>query len=285
MGTARKKADGRKENNKKNFAKRKGSTNIFSPPEIRSENQEELIFGRQTVLEALKAGLALRSIYLQEGAAGEVVKDIQARAKALGISLNTLRKEELEEKVSSKKHQGVIASLSPFQYCTVEDILEKPRTAGAAFFLLVLDHLQDPHNVGSLLRTASLSGVDGVVIPKDRACGITPATYKASAGALSYIPVAQVVNLSREIDKLKDSGLWIMGADMEGTIPFYEAPLDISLALVLGSEGKGLSRLVKEKCDYLLQIPTYSTISSLNVAVAGGLITYEVYRQRLNKKR
>ncbi len=284
MSSVRKKPDDRQGKKRKGFASRKGDLPFSSPSVKNSESQEELIFGRQPVLEALRAGLPLHSIYLQESASGEAVKDIQTGAKAAGIALYIVRKEELEKKAPAQNHQGVIAFISPFRYSTVEEILEKARCPGAPFFL-VLDHLQDPHNFGSLLRTASLSGVDGVVIPKDRSCGITPAVYKASAGALAYVAVAQVVNLAREIDNMKEKGLWVMGADMEGKIPFYEAPLDLPLALVLGSEGKGLSRLLREKCDYLLQIPTLTTVSSLNVAVAGGLITYEVYRQRLDKKQ
>lgn len=270
---------------KKKKAAGERSSDSFSIPAQKGDNRAELLFGRQTVLEALKAGLPLLSIYLQESASGEIIKEIRARAKEANIPFHTAGKEELEKTVPAQKHQGVMAFVAPFRYSTVAEILDNKRFPEEPFFLLVLDHLQDPHNVGSLLRTASLSGVDGVVIPKDRACGITPAAYKASAGALAYIPVAQVVNLAREIDNMKEQGLWIMGADAEGTTPFYEAPLEVPLALVLGSEGKGLSRLVKEKCDFLLQIPTRSTISSLNVAVAGGLITYEVYRHRLNIKR
>jgi len=239
-----------------------------------------MIWGRHPVLESLKGFLPVQEIHLHDGAGGRVVEQILELAKCRGIPVKKVSRTELEQKAPGENHQGIIAYISLYRYLTPDELLRQARLEGRIPFLLMLDHLQDPYNFGSLLRTASVTGVSGAVIPRDRACGVTPAVFKGSAGALAHVPVARTVNLAREVDLFKKEGLWIMGADMEGDLSFFEADFQLPLALILGGEGKGLSRLLREKCDFLLRVPTGKAISSLNVAVAGGIIMYEVYRQR-----
>ncbi len=244
------------------------------------EQQVQLIWGRQPVIEALVGGMPVKRIYLLEKARGEAASIVLKEAARRKIAVKRIPKEELEQKIRGKNHQGVAAEIEPYRYYAVEELLESLRPLEAPPFLLILDHIQDPHNLGAILRTASACGVDGVIIPRDRACGVTPAVYKGSAGALAYVPVARSVNLSREAERLKTEEFWVVGTDAGADTPFYEADFDMPLALVLGSEGKGLSRLLREKCDLLLSIPLAGGVSSLNVSVAAGIVLYEVYRRR-----
>jgi 23S rRNA (guanosine2251-2'-O)-methyltransferase len=248
-------------------------------PENRADSHH-VIWGRQPVLEALRGFLKLQKIVLLQGARGKIIAEIEMLARERDVAVTRMEKGSIEQRISREKHQGVLAYLAPYEYFKVDSILQKARRKPFPF-LLLLDHIQDPRNLGSLLRTASAAGVDGVIIPRDRASGLTPVVYKSSAGALAHVPVARVVNLVREADKLKKQGFWFMGADPEGEMPFYEANFDLPLVLVLGSEGKGLSRLLREKCDFLLHIPITGALSSLNVSVAGAIIIYEVFRRRL----
>jgi 23S rRNA (guanosine2251-2'-O)-methyltransferase len=240
----------------------------------------EMIWGRQPVLEALKSGLSLVKINVHEGARGSIINEIIQRAGQIGVPVERIKRSKLEEETTGQSHQGVVAYTTPYAYVSVEELLQKARKRQKRPFFLMLDHIEDPHNLGSLLRTAGAAGIDGVIIPRDRACGVTPTVFKSSAGSLAYVPVARSVNLAREMDFLKEEGLWLMGADMSGERPFFKADFSLPLVLLLGSEGKGLSRLLREKCDLLLRIPMQGAVSSLNVAVAGGIIIYEVFRQR-----
>jgi 23S rRNA (guanosine2251-2'-O)-methyltransferase len=246
----------------------------------KSENKYDLIWGRQPVLEALQSQLPLELINLYEDARGTIIDKIQQKAEEKGIPVQKIKRARLEDEAAGQNHQGIVAYMAPYAYLSVEELLENVRREGKYPFLLMLDHLQDPHNLGALIRTAAAAGVHGLILPRDRACGVTPAVFKSSAGALAHVPVARAVNLARETDFLKKQGLWFMGADMSGEQPFYEADFNLPLVLVLGNEGGGLSRLIREKCDFLLHIPMREAISSLNVAVAGGIICYEVFRQR-----
>lgn len=246
----------------------------------RSKEKYDLIWGRQPVLEALRGELPLKWINLHEGARGTIIDDIQKKAEEKGIPVQRLKRAQLEEEAAGQNHQGIVAYMAPYAYLSVEELLESVRQEKKPPFLLMLDHVQDPQNLGSLIRTAAAAGVHGLILPRDRACGVTPAVFKSSAGALAHIAVARAVNLAREADYLKKEGIWLMGADMGGEQSFYEADFTLPLTLVLGSEGRGLSRLIREKCDFLLHIPVQGAISSLNVAVAGGVIIYEVFRQR-----
>ena len=245
----------------------------------------DLIWGRQSVREALDGALPLLRIFIQEGSSGPIITEVKQQATERSIPLELLPRVKLDALVQGENHQGLLAHIAPYRYHDIEEILQQAGRTGIPPFLLILDHLQDPHNLGSLLRTAAAAGVDGVIIPRDRACGITPAVYKTSAGNVLHLPVAQVVNIGREIDRLKAQGFWIAGADMTGSQPFYDADLPFPLALVLGAEGKGLSRLVREKCDLLLHIPMEKKVLSLNVSVAGGIIIYDIYRQRMCREK
>lgn len=240
----------------------------------------DIIPGRQPVLEALKGGLPLVKICLNEGAGGAVIQEIVQRAGQNGVLVERAGRHTLDEAAPGQNHQGVVAWTNPYAYLSVEELLRKSRKTSSKPFFLMLDHLQDPHNFGSLLRTAAAVGADGVIIPRDRACGVTPAVFKSSAGALAHVPVARAVNLAREMDFLKKEGFWMLGADMAGETPFFKADFTAPFVLLLGSEGKGVSRLLREKCDLLLSIPMQGALASFNVSVAGGIIIYEVFRQR-----
>ncbi len=260
---------------KRSGAPPRGST---APPT--DERGDGFIWGRQPVLEALRGNLPLKAIRLSKGARGVPVKEIIRQAEEKGLPVEIVSRESLEKNAPAVNHQGVIAIVGPYRYWTVEELLQKARHKKKPPFLLMLDHIQDPQNLGSLLRTAHACGADGVIIPRDRACAITPAVYKSSAGALAYIPVARTVNLVRESEHLKKEGLWVMAAHPGGETSLMEADFTVPLVLVLGSEGRGLSRLLKEKCDFLLCIPMEGSVSSLNVSVAGGIIMYRIFSTR-----
>jgi len=205
---------------------------------------------------------------------------IRRQAEQRGIVPEPMTGAQMDALVPGENHQGIIAAVAPYRYRDIDELVKQAESSPLPPLLLILDHLEDPRNLGSLLRTAAAAGVGGVIIPRDRACGITPVVYKTSAGAAINIPVAQVVNVGREIDRLKERGFWIAGAEMKEARVYYEAELPFPLALVLGGEGRGLSRLVREKCDLLLRIPMAENVLSLNVAVAGGILIYEAYRRR-----
>lgn len=258
---------------------RKGTLPQSRPLTTAEKVDQGIIWGRQPVLEALKSGLPPAKICIHEGARGAAIKEISRLAEKSGIPVVYVRRGELDEE-AGQKHQGVVAYTAPYTYLSVEELLKEVRKKQKLPFFLMLDHLQDPHNFGSLVRTACAAGVDGVIIPRDRACGVTPVVFKTSAGSLAYVPVARTVNLAREMELLKKEGFWLMGADMSADLPFFKADFKLPLVLLLGSEGRGLSRLLREKCDFLLRIPVQGAVSSLNVSVAGGIIMYEVFRQR-----
>lgn len=249
------------------------------------EQDHDLIWGRRSVLEALSGALTLQRIIIQENTTGTAITEIKQLSTQKGIPLETLSRSKMDDLVKGENHQGALAYIEPYRYYDLAEILEQAGSSQLPPLLLILDHIQDPQNLGSILRTAAAAGLNGVIIPRDRACGITPAVYKASAGNLVHVPIARVVNLGREMDRLKEQGYWIVGADMSGELPFDHTELPFPMALVLGSEGSGLSRLVREKCDLLLQIPMANDIMSLNVAVAGGIIIYHLYRQRSNGEK
>ena len=192
------------------------------------------------------------------------------------------KRQRLDQMSETGKHQGVIAYAAAYDYASVDDILEKAEQKGEAPFIIILDDIEDPHNLGAIIRTANLAGAHGVIIPKHRAAGLTATVVKASAGAINYTPVAKVTNISKTIDELKDKGLWFVCADMGGTT-MYDLDLRGPIGLVIGNEGKGVSRLVKEKCDFVASVPMFGDIDSLNASVATGVLAYEIVRQRLQK--
>lgn len=244
--------------------------------------KHELIEGRQPVMEFLKSGQPINKLYIAKGSRDRPLQEITALAKRQGIVIQEVERNVLDSMSTTGNHQGVALQIAGVEYAELDDLLAKPKDPSWAPFLLVLDGLQDPHNLGSLLRSAEAAGVNGVIIPKRRAVGVTPVVAKVSAGALSYVPVARVVNIARTIDQLKEAGYWVVGADMSGEV-CYGQNLTGPIALVIGGEGEGLSRLVKEKCDFLTRIPMLGQINSLNAGVAGALLMFEVVRQRTSK--
>ncbi len=241
-----------------------------------NENQLE---GRNAVLEVLKSGRDIEKIMIQKGNVEGTVRRIAGMAKERGIVVQEAARQKLDEMSQTKNHQGVIAIVSEHEYAEVDDILRSAAEKGEKPFIIILDNITDPHNLGAVIRTAECAGAHGVIIPKRRSVGLTAVVGKTSAGALEYMPVARVTNIARTIEELKKQGVWVACADMDGE-DYYDASLDGAIALVIGSEGEGVSRLVKEKCDFTVSIPMYGKISSLNASVAGALLMYEVVRQR-----
>lgn len=205
-----------------------------------------------------------------------------SEAKKHDTVINYVKKERLDQMSETGKHQGVIGYLAAYEYATVDEILDKAREKGESPFVILLDDIEDPHNLGAIIRTANLAGAHGVIIPKHRASGLTATVAKTSAGALNYTPVAKVTNISKTIEELKKEGMWFVCADMGGTT-MYDLDLKGSIGLVIGNEGKGVSRLVKEKCDFVASIPMFGDIDSLNASVATGVLAYEIVRQRMGK--
>ncbi|HIW26289.1 MAG TPA: 23S rRNA (guanosine(2251)-2'-O)-methyltransferase RlmB [Firmicutes bacterium] len=241
-----------------------------------NENQLE---GRNAVLEVLKSGRDIEKIIVQKGNVEGTIRRIAGMAKERGIVVQEAARQKLDEMSQTKNHQGVIAIVSEHEYAEVDDILRSAAEKGEKPFIIILDNITDPHNLGAVIRTAECAGAHGVIIPKRRSVGLTAVVGKTSAGALEYMPVARVTNIARTIEELKKQGVWVACADMDGE-DYYDASLDGAIALVIGSEGEGVSRLVKEKCDFTVSIPMYGKISSLNASVAGALLMYEVVRQR-----
>ena len=237
------------------------------------------IEGRNAVLEAFRSGKTVDRLYVSEHSKDGTIQTILREAKRKGTVVNFVTKERLDQISETKKHQGAIAVMAAFEYASVEDILQNAKEKGEPPFIVLLDNVEDPHNLGAVIRTANLAGAHGVIIPKRRAAGLTGTAVKASAGAIHYTPVAKVTNLSAVIQKLKKEGLWFVCADMNGT-NMYELDLKGPIGLVIGNEGEGVSKLVKENCDFTAAIPMKGDIDSLNVSVAAGVLSYEILRQR-----
>ncbi|MFF2484043.1 23S rRNA (guanosine(2251)-2'-O)-methyltransferase RlmB [Paenibacillus sp. NPDC058071] len=245
-----------------------------------SNNQEELIAGKHPVMEALRSGREINKIWIAEGAQKTLTTPIMAEAKKNGIIVQFVDKRKLDGMAPGIQHQGVIAQAAAFEYVEIEDLLERARKSGETPFLLLLDEIEDPHNLGSILRTAECTGVHGVIIPKRRAAGLTATVLKTSAGAAEHVPVARVTNLAQTIDRLKEEGIWIAGTDLSAPQDVYKTKFDLPLGIVIGNEGKGIGRLIKEKCDFLVKLPMLGQLNSLNASVAAGVLMYEVVRQR-----
>ena len=244
------------------------------------ELPEDVLIGRNAVTEALRAGRGINKILLAEGDKEGSVSEILALAKERGIVIQSVERSKIEAVAGGLRHQGVLAYVAPVAYAELEDILKAAAEKGEAPFLLLLDELEDPHNLGALLRTADATGVHGVLIPKRRSVPLTATVAKTSAGAIEYVPVARIGNIAQTLKKLKEQGFWVAGADMDGSQSYYEADLTGPLVLVVGSEGRGMSRL----CDFIVQMPMVGRINSLNASVAGSILMYESMRQRLVKK-
>lgn len=242
--------------------------------------QEFTIEGRNAVIEAFRAGKTIDKIYVLDGCQDGPVMTIKREAKKQDTPIKYVTKERLDQLSETGKHQGVIAVAAAYEYAEVEDILRAAEEKGEPPFIILLDNIEDPHNLGAIIRTANLAGAHGVIIPKNRAVGLTATVARTSAGALNYTPVAKVTNLAKTIEELKKKGMWFVCADMDGTL-MYQLDLKGPIGLVIGSEGEGVGRLVKEKCDMAASIPMKGDIDSLNASVAAGVLAYEIVRQRL----
>ena len=243
--------------------------------------EELTIEGRNSVLEAFRSGKTIDKLFVQDGCKDGPILSITREARKHDTLIKYVPRERLDQLSETGKHQGVIAYAAAYEYAEVEDILKNARDKGEEPFIFLLDNIEDPHNLGAIIRTANLAGAHGVIIPKRRAVGLTATVAKTSAGALNYTPVAKVTNLAATIDELKKEGLWFVCADMGGE-SMYRLNLKGPIGLVIGNEGEGVSRLVKEKCDYIASIPMKGDIDSLNASVAAGVLAYEIVRQRLN---
>lgn len=241
--------------------------------------QEFTIEGRNAVIEAFRSGKTIDKLFVLDGCQDGPVMTIKREAKKHDVVLKYVTKERLDQMSETGRHQGVIAYAAAYEYAEVEDILARAEEKGEPPFLFLLDGIEDPHNLGAIIRTANLAGAHGVIIPKNRAVGLTAAVARTSAGALNYTPVARVTNLVRTMEELKDKGVWFVCADMDGT-RMYDLDLKGAIGLVIGNEGSGVSRLVKESCDMTAAIPMKGDIDSLNASVAAGVLAYEIVRQR-----
>ena len=248
------------------------------------ELPEDVLIGRNAVTEALKSGRGINKLLVANGDREGSVREIVALARDRGILVEMVERSKIEGIAGGLRHQGVLAYVAPVPYAELEDILAKAEALGKEPFLLLLDELEDPHNLGALLRTADAAGVDGVLIPKRRSCPLSSTVAKTSAGAVEYVPVARIGNIAQTLKELKKRGLWVVGADMDGSQEYYAANLTGPLVLVIGGEGRGVSRLTRESCDFLVQLPMQGHINSLNASVAGSILMYEVLRQRRLKK-
>jgi len=243
-----------------------------------------IIEGRNPVIEVLKSGRAVDKLLVAKGQKEGSIHKIIAMAKDLKIPVLEVDRRKLDQMAESDNHQGVMAYVAAYEYTELDDLLNELEAKGEDPFLIICDEINDPHNLGSIIRTANATGAHGVIIPKRRSVGLTAVVAKTSAGALEYVPVCKVTNISHTMQELKDRGIWIVGADMSGDQYHFEADLKGKLAIVVGSEGKGMSRLVKENCDFLVRIPMKGEVTSLNASVAASVLMYEALRQNHVKK-
>ncbi|HHU72203.1 MAG TPA: 23S rRNA (guanosine(2251)-2'-O)-methyltransferase RlmB [Clostridiales bacterium] len=243
--------------------------------------EEFTIEGRNPVIEAFRAGKTIDRLFVLEGNQDGPVRTIIREAKKYDTIISFVKKERLDQISITGKHQGVIAYAAAYEYAEIEDILNDAKDKGEDPFIILLDSIEDPHNLGAMIRTAHQAGAHGIIIPKRRAVGLTATVAKTSAGAINYLPVAKVTNLSQTIEELKEKGIWFVCADMDGEL-MYKMNLKGPLGLVIGSEGEGVGRLIKEKCDFNAKIPMYGQVDSLNASVAMAVLSYEIVRQRLS---
>ncbi|UMZ75375.1 23S rRNA (guanosine(2251)-2'-O)-methyltransferase RlmB [Natranaerofaba carboxydovora] len=242
---------------------------------------QTIIYGKNPVVEAIKAGRKIHKIEIVGTEKGKFFEEVSGLAKENKIPLETIDKKTLVKKVDTNEHQGVVAFVEPYNFVSVNEILEYAKGKSEQPLIIILDHVKDPQNLGGIIRTAEAVGAHGIIIPKDRAAGITPAVFKASSGALEHVKVAKVSNISRTINELQKKWIWVIGCESEGAENYFDVKYDTPLTMVLGSEGEGLSNLVKKNCDFLVKIPMYGNVNSLNVSTAGSIILYEIVKQRM----
>ncbi|KAA0560388.1 23S rRNA (guanosine(2251)-2'-O)-methyltransferase RlmB [Bacillus sp. CH30_1T] len=240
---------------------------------------KDFIGGRNPVIEALKSGRDINKIWIAEGSQKGSIQQIVGLAKESNVMVQYVPKKKIEQMVL-ENHQGVVASVAAYQYAEIDDLFHRAEKNGEDPFILILDELEDPHNLGSIMRTADAAGAHGIIIPKRRAVGLTSTVAKASTGAIEHIPVARVTNLSRAVDELKERGVWVAGTDAKGKQDFRQLDGTLPIGLIIGSEGKGMSRILRDKCDFLVQLPMIGHVTSLNASVAASILMYEVYRKR-----
>lgn len=243
--------------------------------------REDLIIGRNAVMEALKSDKTIEALYVTKGQREGSINAILSLAKENRVVIKEVDKKKLDSMSNGEVHQGAIAVITPYKYFEVKDILDAAKEKGESPFIVILDELEDPHNLGSIIRTAETCGVHGIIIPKRRNVGVTPTVYKSSVGAVEHVKIAKVTNINTTIDELKEEGIWVYGADIEGKEYSYEVDFGGPCALIIGSEGRGISKLTLKKCDKLVKIPMIGKINSLNASVAGGIMMYEVLKGRL----
>lgn len=274
-----------RESSKKNIQKDKKNTEGKKFSEVKARNQieerEDIIAGRNAVMEAIKGNRTIEALYITAGQTEGSINAIKKLAKEKKLVIKEVDKKKLDSLSGGAVHQGVVALVTPYKYCEVSEIIEYAKDKGEAPFIVILDEIEDPHNLGSIIRTAELCGVHGIIIPKRRNVGITTTVYKASVGAIEHVKVAKVTNLNSTIDELKEQGIWVYGADIAGDEYSYEVDFSGPCALIIGSEGRGISKLTLKKCDKLVKIPMVGKINSLNASVAGGIMMYEVLKGRL----
>lgn len=240
---------------------------------------QDYIIGKNPVIEALKSNRGINKILIAEGSQQGQMKQIIGMAKEANVMVQFVPKKKIDQ-LADGSHQGVIAQVAAYEYAEIDDLFALAEKKGALPFFLLLDEIEDPHNLGSIMRTADAAGAHGIIIPKRRAVGLTATVAKASAGAIEYIPVARVTNMARAIDELKERGVWIAGTDASAKEDYRSIDGTLPLGLVIGSEGKGMGRLIRDKCDFLLSLPMAGRVTSLNASVAASLLMYEVYRKR-----
>lgn len=279
-----------KEKNKKNnkylkAIKTKQKTNNYVAEKREKPEFDDQVEGRNAVLELLESGKDINKIFVEKGEKHGSIHKIIAMAKERRIIIVEKEKRQMQEMAQNRNYQGVIAIVPPFEYCEIEDILEEAEKRNEDPFVLILDGIEDPHNLGSIIRTAETSGVHGIIIPKRRAAAVNSTVAKTSAGAVEYMKIARVTNISDAIDKLKRAGLWICGTDINTEKYYYNQDLTGPIGIVIGNEGSGMSEKVRKNCDFLVKIPMKGKVTSLNASVSTGIVIYEALKQRLNKMK
>ncbi len=251
---------------------------IVVEQEVTVDENSEMIAGKNPVLEALRAGREINKLWIAEGVKKTGIQELIDLAKERGVLVQFVPKQKVDKLADN--HQGIVASVAAYDYSEIEDLFNAAKAKNEDPFFLILDELEDPHNLGSIMRTADAIGVHGIIIPKRRAVGLTAVVAKASTGAIEHVPVVRVTNLAQTVDELKERGIWIAGTDAKGSADYRKMDATLPLAIIIGSEGKGMARLLKEKCDFLYHLPMVGHVTSLNASVAAALLMYEVYRKR-----
>ena len=249
---------------------------------VRNEGFQDQVEGRNSVLELLDSDRDINKIFIEKGEKHGSINKIIAKAREKRVVIVEVDRQKLNKMAQTENHQGVIAIVPPFNYCEVKDILDEAYRKNEKPFILILDGIEDPHNLGAIIRTAETAGVHGIIIPKRRACNVNSTVYKVASGAVEHMKIARVNNLNDEIKYLKENDVWVYGTAVEASKYYYEENLTGAIAIVIGNEGKGMSNLVKENCDVLLKIPMKGKISSLNASVSAGIVIYEAVKQRMN---